>query len=601
MKKILLVIGLIISFNGIAQNLEHKIPNNAKAVITANGDQILDLISLAELNNTSVIKKLLSSENLESINDLGFNLNTKAHYFYQMTDSVQYHNFIASLTNKTNFEKLLNEKETEKIEEYLGYKYLFEKDKVTVWNDKILLVSIADLPYKPYDYLYTPPAPPVIEEYEMESEEVKPIDGNEIEEIEEIQEVEENKEPYSSVTKIEKNDYSQYDKIDESTKNLLKNNVLSILNCTKANSIATNKKYNAGKQKNAVSYAWVANYNSIMTNLMQLSMSSSMFGKMDSNADIIGINEVTANLFFNEDEIKLTSVVNVSDDWKSIYKKMNGTLDSEFFKYFNQNETLAYFSLAMDMQGVLEEYPRMMTKMYSALMPNFKEETSVAIDLISVILDEKAIGELITGDALFILNDIAEKEVTYTTYTYDDDYKRSEITKTKMEVIPDFTMMLGSENKALISRIMKLAIKHKVAAQNANYFTFDKKTTDAPFDMFFVVKDDIAFLTNSKKQISNITSNHFSANVGKHKSRLKKNISTLFIDSKKIISKVPDTYLNDSNRDFLQFAQDNIDETYFTYSKLKGNKYHSTHVIKTSKNQGNSLKLIFKMIEDFRF
>lgn len=589
MKKIVVILSLIISINGITQNLESKIPNNALAVATINGNQVFDLISMAELDNLAIIKKMISSENIESVADLGFNLESKAHYFYQIKDTVQYHNFMINLTDKSKFENILSKKEKNSIEEHLGYNFVFNGKTLSAWNDNTLILSTVILPNIPYkyssnDYKTTQPT----QEYD-----------NIVESVKEAKDATTDKK-YAKVTKVE--DYSAVlNKIDEKTKILLKNNALTILNRKSSNSIATNKNYNAGKEKNAAAYLWVGNYGDVTNKILETMMGEfSPYGKMDLSKNMFGLTEFKSSLFFNDDEVKLTADISIANSWKKTYKKIYGSkLNKNFFKYINKNETLAYFSMAMDTQAILEEYPIIMTDLYSSIMPKFNEEISIAAELLSIVLDEKAIGEVITGNALFILNDIGEKEVTYTSYTYDEDYNSTEVTKTKKEIIPDFTIMIGSENRNIIAKIMKLATKHKVAEQNGGYIKFNTKKTDAPFDMFFVLKDDIAFLTNSQKQINSITSNNFPVNLGIHKKMLKNSLSTFYVNAEEILNKVPKSSFSKKDIEFLDNAKGNLKETYFTTSRLKGNKFKSEYVIKTANDKGNSLKLLLHIIESF--
>ncbi|MCF6349643.1 MAG: DUF4836 family protein [Flavobacteriaceae bacterium] len=573
MKKIIVILSLIISLNGIAQNLESKISNNALAVATMKGDYIFNLIVRT---NPSILKNFKNSSNIKNT-DLGFDLNSKAYYFYQVNDTVQYHNFMVNLIDKNKFENFLSIEKQDNIEEYLGYKFLFNNKTVTVWNDKILISSTVILPYKPYDY-YSLNSPPI-------EEEESPIEALE-ESEEKIKTSKDTNLKYAKVTKVIE--------IDESIKTLLKNNVFTILNRKMNTSIAVNKNYNAGKKKDAAAYLWVKNYSDITNSLIKFTLGTS-YKEIDLNKNFFGFTEFKSNLFFKNDEIRLVSDLKISNDWKKTYRKIyKSKLNKNFYKYINQNETLAYFSFTTDTQAVLEKYPTLMSDFYGALLPKMSDEISVATELLTVILDEKAIGEVITGDMLFILNGIAEREVKYTSYTYDENYRSTKVIKTKMEVIPDFTIMIGSENKKLISKIMELAVKHNPKiAKNTLYYSYKS----VPFDLFFTIKDGIVFLTNSQKQINNIV-NHFPANIGKHKKILKNNMSSFYINMEKIIREVPNNLLTKEELEFLTLIQNNFKETYLTASRLKGNKLKSEYVIKTT-NKEDSFKPLLFFIKNF--
>ncbi|MEE9349441.1 MAG: hypothetical protein V3U80_05280, partial [Flavobacteriaceae bacterium] len=305
-------------------------------------------------------------------------------------------------------------------------------------------------------------------------------------------------------------------------------------------------------------------------------------------------------LFFNDDDIKLSTNIKISDKFLDTYKAIyNSKLDKNFLKYIDTNNTLAYFSMSMNTENMLREYPKLMTNIYGNMLPQFKEETAIGLELMEVLFDEKAIGELITGDIMFVLNDVAEREITYTSYTYDDDYNREEVTKTKKELMPDFTVMLGSENRSLITKLMKLSLKHRLSEANGQIFKLNKQMTKAPFDMFYTIKDNIVFLTNSENQINSISSNSFKSNIGKHKKLLKKNIVVGYADVKKLLSKMPTNLIGPKQAELLKYMQNNVGEVITTASKVKKGKFYTDQIIKTSGKDGNSLRFILKTIERF--
>ncbi len=99
MKKIILTMALVATTFSFAQSLESRIPANAQVVVSVSGDNILELISLSDFDINALGKEMIKEfkrENKEfnSLGDFGVNLESKAFYFYQPTDSVSYHNFI---------------------------------------------------------------------------------------------------------------------------------------------------------------------------------------------------------------------------------------------------------------------------------------------------------------------------------------------------------------------------------------------------------------------------------------------------------------------------------------------------------------------------
>ena len=177
----------------------------------------------------------------------------------------------------------------------------------------------------------------------------------------------------------------------------------------------------------------------------------------------------------------------------------------------------------MSTKELLIQYPELMNKMYGGILPKFKEEIDIAGNVLSLIIDEEAIGRLVTGDALFVLNDFAKKEVEYTTYKFDEDYKKKEVVKTKETVVPDFTLMIGSKEEKLLNKILRLGQKYKVLDKVNNIYEFDLKGQKLPFGLFAVVKNEVLYITTSKTRAMNISFGRGGYNSSKLSRLIKRN------------------------------------------------------------------------------
>lgn len=570
MKKILLIIAICTSYISTGQKLESKIPNSAEAVVSINGDRLLELISVAEFDNYNFAKQLFkqmsrkkdSANKMTSIKDFGFNVNSKAYYFYQKNDSIAYHNFLVELTDRSKFESLLPKSNKESIIRKENFSIMEDNDVVIIWNDNMLVVCNAAISYKYY---------------------------REIDRKNRFREQAENE------------DEPNYTSPKSNVTNWTKKHATSIFNGSSGQSITANKSYLASRDKNTVASAWANNYGELISGAMSsfpgMSGITSVTGT-GLKSSLYGFKSVIANLYIEEDGMRMSTEMEVSDDWQKIFKNIyKSKMNANFFKYFNKNEALAYMSFSMDMQAVFEEYPKMMAKIYGGMMPKAKEEIQVANELVSMLLDEKAIGELITGDMLLVLNDFGEKEVTYTSYDYDEDYKRKEVTKTKKELMPDFTLMIGSEKGKFLTKTALLGVKYKLAENKAGYFKVVAPKSEIPVDMYTAVKNNILFFTTSEDKISKIVNGSFINNVGKHQKLIKNNISTFYVNGQQLFSKAPLSELNKKEKNYLKFAQQSFTDAYFKSSKMKGNKMHSEMKINTTAAKGNSLKLMLDFIE----
>jgi len=450
-------------------------------------------------------------------------------------------------------------RDKEKIVSEGGMQILVDHSSVMIWNDQMLLMMGYE---KPYNFF------------------------------------KDNEERFRA--EAENEDESYYNIKKRIASRWAKAYALSVVNGNGGRSILTNKKYLASKDKSAAASVWVKNYGGLMNGFMSsiygMSGMSSLAGLQGNMYN--GFKSVVANLYFDTDAARMTMEMEVSSEWEKTFKKVyNSKMDKEFFNYFNQNDVLAYMSFSMNMQALFEEYPALMTSMYGGMMPQYKQEMDVSGDFLSLLLDEEAIGELMTGDLLFVLNDFGEKEVTYTSYEYDEDYKRKEVTKTKKDMVPDFTIMVGSKKGKLLNKAARLGIKYELFENKAGYFKVNVPKNELPVDLYTVVKNDILFFTTSEEKISNIVNNRFVKNLGKHQKMMQKNVSTFYMNGEKIMSRIPASELSKKEQGYMNYAKENFKDAYFKSSKLKGNKMRSEMKINTSGSQGNSLKDFLNFIE----
>ncbi|NMH88366.1 hypothetical protein [Flavivirga algicola] len=572
MKKILLFIAVFVSYTNIAQNIESKIPNSTEAIISINGDRLIELVSIAEFDDYNFAKKMFNELNrkndstftVSSVKDLGFDIDSKAFYFHKRTDSISYHNFMVKLTDRNKFENLLPKKKRESIISEGGMHIKASNGAIAVWNDHLLLFT----------------------GYEKQRSYFK-----------------ENEERL--MAKPENQELSYYKVKKRMTSQWAKTYALDIFRGNGEASILNNKNYRANKDENAVASVWVRNYGHLLNGAMSAGMSGMgrkggmpFFKGFEPTSDLYGFKSVVANLYIDEDAIKLTTEMEVNSDWQKIIKNIyNSKMNHSFYDYFNQNEALAYMSFSMDIQALLEEYPALMTRIYGGITPKYKEEMDLTGAFFSLLIDEEAIGELMTGDVLFVLNDFGEKEVTYTSYEFDEDYKRKELTKTKNEVVPDFTIMIGSKKEKLLNKVVRLGVKHGLFENTGGYYKMNLPDMKTPVDLYAVVKNDILFFTTSEERISNIVNNRFVKDLGKHKKLIKNNNTIFYINGQELMSRMPFSELNSKARRYFNYTKDNFKDAYFKGSKVKGNKVHSEIKINTSSSQGNSLKAFLNFIE----
>ncbi|MCG7501014.1 hypothetical protein MHM83_03950 [Tenacibaculum sp. Mcav3-52] len=570
-----------------AQRLESKIPNNIDVLVSANAENLFKLIEVSDIDKNAIGKEILKDLNrdnniyrvesvvesesdekkedskdieerkkVSSVANAGIDIKSNAYYFFSKTDSISYHNFYVELKDRELFESMLSKRNKKKIRRMEGYNIIEGRSDIRIWNDDYLLLVNGDASR---GYFST---------HKERLDKLK----------------EEGEFGYNFRKRIGKDWTKKY--------------VLDLFNKNVIMSIATNKKFQKSKKKNASATLWIRNYGMLMTDLFK-SFGGYLYPMYaeGGNQNIYGVEEVTANLFFDKSDARILLDMSVSSDMKKSFKKIyNKKMSSNLVNSFDHDKALAFWSISIDTEETLKEYPELLHKMYGGILPKFQEEMELVGDLFSLVIDEKAVGRLVTGDALLVLNDFSKQEVEYTTYEYDKDYKRKEVTKTKEEFIPDFTLMIGSEEEDLLNKFFKLGEKHKAVEIENNVVKFKTKKSDIPFDLYSVVKNDVLYLTTSKTNALSIASGNNNFNTKKHSKLVRDNSTVLFVDVNAVLNKIPNKWMSKSEKEAMRFSTDNLNDGVFRVSRMKGNTISSELKISTQGTEENTLKLLLEFI-----
>lgn len=564
MKKIIATLLFLNTLTVIqAQRLESKIPNNVDVLISANAENLFKLIEVSDIDKNAIGKEILKDINrrrdedkVSSVANAGINIKSNAYYFFSKTDSISYHNFYVELKDRELFESMLSKRNKKKIRRMEGYNIIEGRSDIRIWNDDYLLLVNGDASR---GYFST------------------------------------HKERLDKLKDEREYNYNFRKRIG---KGWTKKYVLNLFNKNVISSIASNTKFQKSKKKNASATLWVRNYGMLMTDLFK-SFGGYLYPMYaeGGNQNIYGVEEVTANLFFDKNDARILLDMSVSSDMKKSFKKIyNKRMSRNLVNSFDHDKALAFWSISIDTEETLKEYPELLHKMYGGILPKFQEEMEIVGDLFSLVIDEEAVGKLVTGDALLVLNDFSKQEVEYTTYEYDKDYKRKEVTKTKEEIVPDFTLMIGSEEEELLSKFFRLGEKHKALKIENNVVEFKTKKSDIPFNLYSVIKNNVLYLTTSKTNALSIARGNNSFNTKKHSKLVRNNSTVFFVDANAVLNKVPSKWMSKSEKEAMRFSTENLNEGVFRVSRMRGNTISSELKISTQGTEENTLKLLLEFI-----
>ena len=627
MKKLSCVIMLCASVFSFAQNSTSKIPSDAAVVATIKGNNLLQLMSIDELNNsfmgTEILKELSRKQTkYNSLEDFGFDLNGAAHYFFQANDSINYNAFIVPLKNVTAFESFLTTQSKKEIANVNGIRSFKDHNQGgIVWDSSNLIMVVGstnDAYFQNpevmerygltqddyYGYVIDDAVVESAEDYDDEVIEAEEAYEEEIEETviestesEEVYEDEYMEEEATEVVEYDyNNDASNYQIKSAINKNWALLKAEQLLKQQPNRSILKNKSYLSSLDSKAEATLWVNDFGQLYANML-----GSMYYNQLVGFDLSSMyanNGLTAKLFLENDKMVLNTKYTMSDQMADSYKKMTSRkLNKKFLDYVNEDRMIGFMSYSIDTEAMLEEYPKLMKSIYSN-MPYYGEEASLGIDLFSLLLDEEAVGEVINGDLLFLLSGISQQEVTYTTYQYNDDYEYVEVEKTKTETVPDFLLMASTDEPSMLNKLIQYTVNKEMVTFNNGYYTFE--IPRSPLAIHFVIKDGIAFLGTSEAEMNKIVSGTFDAKVtSKTKKMMLDNSYSVFVSAKQLAQQLPIEEMGIDRSGKLEWFLNTTEDAYITASKIKGNAVNSEMVVGVPPTEENALKYIFNIIEKF--
>ena len=598
-------------------------------------------------------------KNFTSIEDFGIDLENNMYYFNQLSDSITYNCFLIPIKDATKFESLINDKEKKfTLNGETRTMVLPDSTSIIKWNNKMMYfvtgsikssffadslksakygikdlryqsdvvltdsaTAVVDSAYAEEPVVITDVAPPVIHKKAHKTPAKKKIvtrkkagkkkktakakKARQYTDAEETVTTAYPEDAYAVTDSVgSSSDSDQYDgyqkekaEQDAKTKALtlvwISAQADKIFN-TSYESIENNKSYNASLDKNAIAEIWVSSLQDVYNSI------SPEFGSYGKAGLMKGYGSLTSKLFMDNKSFRISTGLELAKEQADSYKKiMNRKINKKFLNYVNSDKAIGFMGYAIDTKAYLEEFPKLMQQTYGSFLGGrMDEEISIGTDLFTLLLDEAAVSKVVRGDALFIINGLNTRDVSYTTYEYDEDYNQTEVTKSKKETLPDFLFMFSSEDHRLMDKLIKYGInKQRVSVEDNIYKIEEKKS---PVDIYFMIKDNIVFFGNSLVEMKAINQNNYKANISKtHKTLLSKNNFSFLFNAKNLVGKVPDQeFGGEETAKKFNETLGKMGNVYMKSNPIKGNQVSADISAEIPNGHENALKYLFTLIEN---
>jgi hypothetical protein len=629
LKSLAILITCSITISTSAQNLVSKISDQASFVLEVNGENSFKDVSILQVENSLLFKEIMDeffghNKMLKpsSFTDMGINVNSKMYLASESETDITYYYYsskIKDLTKFTGFVKAaMNKENNNSISTINGLNQIKNDDNTRlVWNDSYFIFITSTYngqdykkdyydSWRDYDFVTevtveSSDAEPTIEDIIDEAVEAADAVEEPSEVIEEVYEDVYYESDYDKKKRLQRAAFDRNEEIKEEKKALFIDSALTARINLYFSDNLTNSFSTLGFDNSAVANIW---YNGMdLANLYTSTLYG--YGRGYNNPiDFIGLKNYynagySVSFYLEEDRISLKSNVEFSGKLKESTDKIyNSKLDRNFCKYLPEN-SLAHSSFSISTEELLNESANI-TKDYFETASNFEysEEVVVYVEFLQIMLDEAAIAELITGDVVLLLNDLSSKTVEYKTWEYDENFNETPITKTKQELVPEFTFMMGSQNEEILTKLFKLSMKHEFLSDKEGYFVSSEKfENDLPFDMYLCFKDGILFMTNSKTQLQNILNGKAENKMNKtQRNQIMKSTGSVYIDMEAIVSKLmADETLAQELSEFNYF-KDDIKQIVST-STYKKDRLIMDAYITIPEGEVNSATYLLKLVD----
>lgn len=528
-----------------SQDLAYKIPENAFTVASLKGEHLWQLSSIADFDQSvwgvKLLKKLSREMDIDykSIGELGINLSSNSYYYYQYTDSMNYSGFVMPVNDVKKVDLLFEH--YAKLEGN-GYKYIMpDPTSFVTWNGQMLFILSGRLNHQFLD------DSTVAARYGL-----KPLAESDYQDDVIIDTtIQENAivEAPAPVPPLYKEDTQTYEERQAITDSLrlkwLINYAVQLIDKKEgAPSILNKPAYQRSIDKNALASFWMSDMQSIYSSFLPYTLMK--YGSLTQ-----GYGSLIAQLYMDNNQIKITGELGMDDTKAAVYKAITRQkLNRKFLNYINSDSLIGFMSYAINTEAYLNNLPKLFKGFYGV----YDEEMEMAMDFLSLALDEKALSHVVKGDAVFILSGLREREVPFKSYAYNEEtFTYTDSMIVKKETMPDFLCMFSTDNTQFIERCLVYGMKKELVYLHDGIYSINKflKST---FEMHMVVKDGIVFIGTSKDEISSIKNGTFKPVVDKQqKELLLRNNMSLFFNPRQLGSRLPEG-LRDAGNVYMKTA-----------------------------------------------
>jgi hypothetical protein len=375
----------------------------------------------------------------------------------------------------------------------------------------------------------------------------------------------------------------------------------SIISNKPVNSIASHPKFKAANVNQDDVNFWV-DYETFakVTNEMQGQNANPMAGMMmGMMSGLYEDSYMAMRLNFDQGVTKFATDYFMNETMTDIYQKVfDGKFNEKFLKYLPKNN-LGYFSFNMNVNNAIQLIKESENPML-AQYPVYEGMALEALKGMGIEMTADDLYKVWGGDMMFVVTGVKEFEKEVTTYEFDDDFNKKEVTKMEKQKFPEFTFLMSHGSKDNVLKFIDLAKQSSMISEDKGLFKV--AVPDMPIDIFMSVKDDMLVVSNNKKVLTAKAAKLYSKSElmnPKEASQLAGSVQRIYWDipgTMKYLEEMEDMDLDDNQKELFNMGKDSFKNLVIESSKAKGDSMNSTMKLNFTNDKMNSLEQIFGMI-----
>lgn len=639
MKSFYLTLLTLIIFTGFAnaQELTGKIPEEAAMVIRYAGGNMSQKMTAEKFDTYALLKKkffnAFKTDGKTSLQGTGINMEADAYQYLTTTDSTTGFVTLVSISNVEKFNQFIKSKNQDNIPIVAkqGFQfYPISSNTFLGWNQKVAVMVITS--YNSHRYYQPEVLIDTVAAYGSVGEMAPYADSSiSLEKVEAASD--------SVAMAVVDTTISAIDSSVETTQSVVGDDAVAAADETeaeRANREASEKFYREeALRKDSVQ---LANAENILQLTFTDAFASSVrnngsFNKLiDPNADISFWMDSTgllsklgafyakpsmfnynmmpgysqaANLYFDKDKVRIEQqLYSASAETAKLFKEIYNSKQNPSFVNYLRPSDLGFMSLSVNTEALMVFYYDMAKKIIAGV-PYIGKETEMIdayVDVLEIMIDEKAIANMLPGNGMIVLHGLTPKKVKYIAYDYDENYNAKETTKTKTELSPDFSVLFETKNERIFNKLINLPVKFSKDSKykyekTGDFYTLTFDENNIIDRLYFKVKSGKCIITTS---LQNVTVNGPSESIGLDAATKQSVINSNYsgrINFNNIITALSSEVTDKKGKKSMAYLQANVRDLKFE-SSIKNDLIKTTTVLNIAGKHKNSLEYFFNVIEN---